>query len=325
MIYTLTANPAIDYNISSDGLAPNCVTRTRDAVYSPNGKGLNVSFALHHFGMDTAILGFFAGFSGRFIVDGARAKGVDVHPVWTDGITRVNVFLHAADCEYNMVNAGASITPEDEDAMLHMIEELRELDCLSISGSLPPGTSDDFLARAVRTARERGADIVLDISSSQLAELIAERPLLIKPNEDELRDIFGLEVVAGDDEGAVAALDALHDAGAQAVLLTLGGEGAYFSDGANAWYARCTVPVHVLSTACAGDSALAAFLSVWYRDRSRVDEALRLAMATGANVVECAGQGDFARVETYRTRVEVRRVRSLGISPRANATGRGEG
>lgn len=95
MIYTLTANPAIDYNITCDGLEPNCVTRTRDAVYSPNGKGLNVSFALHHFGKDTAILGFFAGFSGRFIVEGAEAKGVDVHPVWTDGITRVNVFLNA--------------------------------------------------------------------------------------------------------------------------------------------------------------------------------------------------------------------------------------
>lgn len=309
MIYTLTANPAIDYNISCDGLAPNCVTRTRDAVYSPNGKGLNVSFALHHFGVDTAILGFFAGFSGRYIVDGARAKGVEVHPVWTDGITRVNVFLNAVDCEYNMVNAGAAITPDDEEAMLHLIGSLGDLECLSISGSLPPGTSDDFLARVVRLAGERGADVVIDISSPQLVDLLDERPLLIKPNDDELRDIFGLEVRAGDDASAVSALDALHAAGARAVLLTLGGDGAYFSDGAGVWYARCTAPVQVLSTVCAGDSTLAAFLSVWYRDRSRVEDALRLAMATGANVVECAGQGDFAHVDEYRSQVEVRRIR----------------
>ena len=46
MIYTLTANPAIDYNIACDGLAANTVTRTRNAVYTPNGKGLNVSFTL---------------------------------------------------------------------------------------------------------------------------------------------------------------------------------------------------------------------------------------------------------------------------------------
>ena len=87
MIYTLTANPAIDYNISCDGLSANTVTRTRNAVYTPNGKGLNVSFTLDHYGVDTTILGFFAGFSGEFIVKGAEALGVPVKPVWTDGIT----------------------------------------------------------------------------------------------------------------------------------------------------------------------------------------------------------------------------------------------
>ena len=74
MIYTLTPNPAIDYNICCDGLQPNTVTRTRDAVYTPNGKGLNVSFTLDHYGVDTAILGFFAGFSGRVHRRGARVS-----------------------------------------------------------------------------------------------------------------------------------------------------------------------------------------------------------------------------------------------------------
>ena len=54
MIYTLTANPAIDYNISCDGLTANTVTRTRNAVYTPNGKGLNVSFTLDHYGIGRA-------------------------------------------------------------------------------------------------------------------------------------------------------------------------------------------------------------------------------------------------------------------------------
>ena len=116
MIYTLTANPAIDYNISCDGLSANTVTRTRNAVYTPNGKGLNVSFTLDHYGVDTTILGFFAGFSGEFIVKGAEALGVPVKPVWTDGITRVNVFLNAGpDTEYNMVNAGAAINEANGD------------------------------------------------------------------------------------------------------------------------------------------------------------------------------------------------------------------
>ncbi len=180
MIYTLTPNPAIDYNISCDGLQPNTVTRTRDAVYTPNGKGLNVSFTLNHYGVDTAILGFFAGFSGRYIVEGARDLGVDVHPVWTEGITRVNVFLNAGlDTEYNMVNSGAAITAADERAMFELIDGLEDLDCLAISGSLPPNASEGFLRGAIERVRARGAQFVLDISSPQLADLLGLEPLLI--------------------------------------------------------------------------------------------------------------------------------------------------
>lgn len=310
MIYTLTPNPAIDYNISCDGLQPNTVTRTRDAVYTPNGKGLNVSFTLDHYGVDTTILGFFAGFSGRYIVEGARELGVDVKPVWTEGITRVNVFLNAGpDTEYNMVNAGAAITAADEDAMFDLIDRLDDLDCLVISGSLPPNASEGFLRTAIERVRAKGSRFVLDISSPQLAELLELEPLLIKPNDDELRDIFGIEVVAGDDESVSAAMGELHARGAQNVMLTLGGAGAYFSNGEHLWFANRTFDVEVRSTVCAGDSSLAAFLSVWFSDRDRVEDALRRSMATGANVVECAGLGDFAHVEEYEKGIDIRPVK----------------
>lgn len=310
MIYTLTPNPAIDYNISCDGLQPNTVTRTRDAVYTPNGKGLNVSFTLDHYGVDTTILGFFAGFSGRYIVEGARELGVDVKPVWTEGITRVNVFLNAGpDTEYNMVNAGAAITAADEDAMFDLIDRLDDLDCLVISGSLPPNASEGFLRTAIERVRAKDSRFVLDISSPQLAELLELEPSLIKPNDDELRDIFGIEVVAGDDESVSAAMGELHARGAQNVLLTLGGAGAYFSNGEHLWFANRTFDVEVRSTVCAGDSSLAAFLSVWFSDRDRVEDALRRSMATGANVVECAGLGDFAHVEEYEKGIDIRPVK----------------
>ena len=308
MIYTLTPNPAIDYNICCDGLQPNTVTRTRDAVYTPNGKGLNVSFTLDHYGVDTAILGFFAGFSGRYIVEGARELGVGVKPVWTEGITRVNVFLNAGpDTEYNMVNAGAAITAADEQAMFDLISGLEDLDCLVISGSLPPNASEGFLRGAIERVRAKGAQFVLDISSPQLAELL--ELLLIKPNDDELRDIFGIDVTAGDDASVADAMAELHARGAQNVLLTLGGAGAYFSNGEHLWFSNRTFDVEVRSTVCAGDSSLAAFLSIWFAERDRVEDALRRSMATGANVVECAGLGDFAHVEEYEKNIEVRQVK----------------
>ena len=309
MIYTLTANPAIDYNIACDGLEPNTVTRTRNAVYTPNGKGLNVSFTLDHYGVPTTILGFFAGFSGRFIVEGAEALGVPVKPVWTEGITRVNVFLNAGPkTEYNMVNAGAAVTPENEAELYRLIEGLDDLSCLVISGSLPPNTSEDFLDQVIDRVRAKGAEFVLDISSHKLAQLVEKGPLLIKPNDDELLDIFGLKVSGGDDESVKAAMAELHAKGVKNVLLTLGGAGAYFSNGEHIWFANRTFEVKLLSTVCAGDSSLAAFLSVWHDDREAVEEALRLSMATGANVVECPGLGDFAHVEEYKKGIAIREV-----------------
>ena len=282
MIYTLTANPAIDYNIACDGLAANTVTRTRNAVYTPNGKGLNVSFTLDHYGVDTTILGFFAGFSGEFIVKGAEALGVPVKPVWTDGITRVNVFLNAGpDTEYNMVNAGAAINEANEQEMFELIDSLDDMTCLVISGSLPPNTSEGFLAEVLRR---------------------------VKANDDELLDIFGIKVSGGDDESVKGAMAELHAKGAKNVLLTLGGAGAYFSNGEHIWFANRTFDVKLLSTVCAGDSSLAAFLSVWHDAPERVEDALRLSMATGANVVECPGLGDFAKVDEYKKNIEVRQV-----------------
>ena len=100
----------------------------------------------------------------------------------------------------------------------------------------------------------------------------------------------------------------LHERGVKNVLLTLGGAGAYFSNGEHIWFANRTFDVEVLSTVCAGDSSLAAFMSVWFNDRDEVEEALRLSMATGANVVECPGIGDFAHVEDYKTKINIRSV-----------------
>ena len=112
----------------------------------------------------------------------------------------------------------------------------------------------------------------------------------------------------GDDESVKGAMAELHAKGAKNVLLTLGGAGAYFSNGEHIWFANRTFEVKLLSTVCAGDSSLAAFLSVWHDAPERVEDALRLSMATGANVVECPGLGDFAKVDEYKKNIEVRQV-----------------
>lgn len=305
MIYTLTTNPAVDMNICSDTLRANTVTRTRDAVYTPNGKGLNVTFTLQHFGVESTVLGFFGGFSGEYIVDGCAERNVAVQPVWVEDITRVNVFLNDGSGEYNLVNAGSFVPREKQDELLTLLKELDTPEVLCISGSLPRGIDTGYYEDVLSVCAERGTDVVLDISSPKLKDLLSYRPLLIKPNDDELRDVFGLEVRT--EAEVIAAMKELHTLGARNVLLTLGARGAYFSNGETLY--NCGIyPVKVYSTVCAGDATLGGFLSVWLKDKTRVVEALKRGAACGANAAESAALGDFAHVEAYAREIEVRIV-----------------
>lgn len=301
MIYTLTTNPAIDMNITSDTISTEHVNRTRDAVYTPNGKGLNVSFTLKHYGVDSTILGFFGGFSGDYIVREAD-KICPVKPIQIDGITRVNVFLTTPEGEYKFPNAGAEVNRPKQEEMLSLLRGLDDLECLVISGSLPTGIVPSYYDELIDVVREKGAEFVLDISHKHLRELVEKEPLLIKPNDEEVAAIFGVDVKS--EEDIISALHTIHGAGAKNILLTLGGEGAYFFNGEHVWHVNAA-KVDMLSTACAGDATLASFLSVWLANRKLVEPALTRAMATGANVAMSAGLGDFALVDQLAQSIRV--------------------
>ena len=144
--------------------------------------------------------------------------------------------------------------PQYEQELYDILDTSTGMDCLIVSGSVPPRASKDFLDQVMEHAQERGADVVLDLSSDKLKTLASKKPLLIKPNHHEMREIFGVPVNT-DDEVRVAA-----------------------------------------------------FLLKWYKDRDNVEEAMKLAMATGANVAESVGLGDFGRVDEYSKRVTVRKL-----------------
>lgn len=306
MIYTLTTNPAIDMNVYSDGLKRKQVNRTFGSVYTPNGKGLNVSFVLGHFGISSKIMGFFGGFSGDYIVNESQKRGFEVVPVWVDDITRINIFLNDGVDEYKLVNEGSYVNEEKQEELLKKIDEAKDMEYLAISGSLPKGIHTDYYDKIFQLCRGKGIEIILDISSPKLAELLKYQPLLIKPNDEELEDIFGIKVKT--EEDMINALEILHEKGAQNILLTLGDKGSFFYNGQNVYYANAQ-PIQLLSSACAGDSALAAFLSVWLKNPENIEEAMKLSAATGANVAESNAIGTLSKVEKYRKNIQVRKVK----------------
>ena len=188
------------------------------------------------------------------------------------------------------------------------LENLNDLEYLSISGSLPPGIETSYYDEILKICNEKNTKVVLDISSPKLKCLLKYKPFLIKPNDEEIEDIFG--IVVRDEEDIKDVLKYLHEQGAQNIFLTLGEKGSYFYNGKNIYYASAH-EVELLSSACAGDSALAAFLSVWLEDQENEDNielALKRASATGANVAESNAIGDLKKVNNYMNKIKVRRV-----------------
>lgn len=305
MIYTLTTNPAIDMNITTDGIQPKVVNRTCDAVYTPNGKGLNVSFVLQHFGIPSSVLGFFGGFSGEYIVKETRKRGFNLFPVWVDELTRINIFLNDGEQEFKFVNGGSFVSQEKQGEMLDILKSRDDMDYLSISGSLPPGIQPEFYEEILDLCRKKSTKVILDVSSAKLKDLLRFSPYLIKPNDEEIADIF--HIVMRDEADIIDALVFLHEKGARNILLTLGERGAYFFNGQEIYYVSA-YPVKLLSSACAGDSSLAAFLSIWLEHPEEVELALKRCAATGANVAESNGIGDLKQVGNYMEKITVRRV-----------------
>lgn len=308
MIYTLTLNTAIDMNITTQGLLPNKVNRTQSVKYSPNGKGVNVSVVLRHNEIRNRIIGVFGGFSGRYIVDELNVAGHEVSPVWVEEPTRINVFAHDGQDEFKLVSPGSFVSREKQKEMLSMIKHFTDMDYFVISGSLPPGIELSFYDELIILLKSKGVKVILDISSQKLEDLLKYEPLLIKPNDDELKEVFGLDIK---DVPIVEVMSVLHNKGAQNVLLTMGAQGLYFSDGSKIY--GCDSPkITLLSSACAGDACLGAFLSEWLLGGD-IEYALKKASATGANVAESEGIGALENVASYIKKVNVKTILQEGV------------
>lgn len=304
MFYTLTLNPAIDANSFANDIKFNEVNRTCNSHYSSNGKGINVSKVLRHFNIESTVLGLFGGFTGEFIIKDLKNMGINSNPVMIEGNTRINYFVNFKDDELKFVDEGPSIKREYLDEVMVSLEALNPGDYLTINGSLPKDVSINFYDAILEKLSNRNINTILDISSKHLKNLLKYKPLLIKPNFEELTDIF--DVKLDSENEIIQALKYVNNLGAQNILLTDGANGMYFMNGDEIY--KCNSPeVNFVSSACCGDGSLAAFLSKFINNET-IENSLKYSAATGANIAESAGLGKLDKICDYIKKVKVEKI-----------------
>lgn len=124
MIYTVTLNPALDYNMYPENLAVGEINRSsRESLYF-GGKGINVSFILNELGIPSVATGFIAGFTGSALESAASAFAITDFVRLEKGITRINVKLRAEN-ETDINAAGPEISDTDTERLFEKLEKHR--------------------------------------------------------------------------------------------------------------------------------------------------------------------------------------------------------
>lgn len=283
MIYTLTLNPALDYvmHLREAPLRVGCIQRSQKESYFPSGKGINVSLVLHELGVPSVAMGFAAGFTGDALEAGLREAGVAHDFVRVaEGLTRINVKLRAAE-ETDINGCGPAVTSDECALLLEKLDALRDGDTLVLAGSIPATLPVDIYQRIMQRLMDgrRKIRFVVDAAGQLLLCALAYHPFLIKPNLQELEELFETEIQTQDHVWRYAAC--LQERGARNVLVSMGDKGALLL---NQTGARHVVPAfqgHVVNTVGAGDAMIAGFLA-GVAETEDFAYALRLGTACGS-------------------------------------------
>lgn len=261
MIYTVTFNPSLDYIVSVDDFKLGLTNRTSSELILPGGKGINVSTILMNLGIESTALGFIAGFTGEEIVHEVEEMGIksDFIPV-ENGISRINMKLKSIDgTEIN--GAGPHISEEKVALLMKQLDRLAAGDVLILAGSIPSSMPDDMYRRIMERLKDRNIMFVVDATQKLLLNVLEFHPFLIKPNNHELGEIFGVELKTRED--VVPYGRKLQEMGAQNVLISMAGEGAVLIAGNGEVFMAPSPEGTLVNAVGAGDSMVAGFTAGW--------------------------------------------------------------
>ena len=276
MIYSVTLNPSLDYIAFTDTINLGKTNRTKNEYIVPGGKGINISILLSRLGLATTALGFTGGFTGEKLKDLLKSENINCDFSQINADTRINIKLSCGEItEFN--GSGATLSEDNIESLKTKIKSLKKNDWLCLSGSVPSGVNADIYKQLALCA-PNGVQVVVDTVGKPLLETLETKPFLIKPNIDELCDIFECEISIDNIETYAKKLQVM---GAQNVMVSCGKDGAFLLDNKGDAYFQTAPNGNAVNTVAAGDSMIAGFITKFNETQNYLDS-LKFAVACGS-------------------------------------------
>ncbi len=293
MIYTVTFNPAIDYIVHTGTMQVGQVNRSQGEELYFGGKGINVSFVLHELGLPSKALGFVAGFTGAAIEAGIQEQGIATDFVHLDsGFSRINVKIKSGE-ETELNGQGPNISEAAVAELFEKLNQLQDGDVLILAGSIPNTMPADSYEKILAHLSDKNIKVVVDATKDLLLKVLPYHPFLIKPNNHELGELFGVTLHSIEEIATYA--KKLQEMGAQNVLISMAGDGALLIDETGKQHVCGVCKGTVKNSVGAGDSMVAGFVAGSMH--GDYEAALKLGTAAGGATAFSEGLAQRADIE----------------------------
>lgn len=310
LIVTLTVNPALDRNFTTDRLVFEDRSYILERSECAGGRGINASRVIHSFGGRTLAMATSGGETGARFEQHLREAGFLFELVPIRSEIRTNwTITDRQGLTIKLNEFGPMLGPDEVQRVKEAVRRnLRGASWLMLCGSIPPGVPPEFYSELIRAARDHGVKTLLDTDGEALRQGIQAQPTVVAPNQQEAERLLNVALVTG--AQALAAASRVAEMGAEMVVLSLGSRGALGAFGSQLWEA-VPPPVEAVCPIGAGDALAAAF--AWALDEGKsAQEALRWAVAAGTASARLPGVQFASLAETREVYAGVE-VRPAGV------------
>jgi len=306
LILSVGLNTSIDKAYIVESFDIGSITRVKDVILTPGGKGLNVAKVLVSLGQSTLATGFVGGSSGMFLVQTLEEKRIPFEFIHIAGETRtcINIIDRANNIQTELLEPGPMVSYEKMREFIELyIDLVNKSDIVTLSGSVPLGVDKTIYKKLIDIAKGSDKKVILDTSGELLEEGIKSSPTLIKPNKFEAEQLLGRELHTIDD--IIKAAFELLKTGPEIVAISLGSRGVVIAERFSKVVYRAIPPkITPLNTVGCGDAMIAAFASGLH-DNLSLDNLTKYAVAvsTAAALSPLTGEIEVDKIDSILEKV----------------------
>lgn len=303
MIYSVTLNPSIDFIVRVENFQEGETNRAFEDGFYAGGKGIMVSKLLKNIRTDCVNLGFLGGFTGKFIENNLDNLKIKHDFVEVKENTRINVKLKSKD-ETEINCKGPLISKEEVEKFLNKIRNIKSDDFIILSGSVPESLGKDFYTTIIEILNKNKVRFTLDSSGEAFVRSLEYRPLLIKPNKDEISEFAGRKLDNVKEIVEYVRKELLDKT--EHTIVSMGGEGALYIAKDYCLYAKA-LKGNLINSVGAGDSVVAGFVDKILKGE-KVEEAFKFAVACGTATAFSEDIGELDYIEELKSKLIIERM-----------------